>query len=451
MGVGLAGEVRPLIAHLFRRAGFAARAAELDHYQAAGYDTAVEELLSGEPLMGQQASLPEATGTVQEPAYNLVGRLAPRGLLDIQTEWLNRMVTSTTPLVERMTLFLHDHFATAYRPGDIVDTQELTAQNHLFRRNALGNWKTLCHAMLEDVALSAWLDNNVNVKEHPNENLARELMELFTLGVGNYTETDVREAARALTGYQIGYNLEPRGPRNIMVFNAELHDDGTKTILGKTGKFMPHDVINIILDHPAASTFLAQKLIETFVTPAPSSAFVGKIASSLKADNWELVPALRAIFTSAEFKDPAVRGALVKSPAEFMTGAFRALGRTENDLLQAAIAWMSQAGQALYDPPNVGGWPHNEGWLGAGQVLARYNAGNALADRHVAAFVLPGQTAIRGTTVKAWGEVFGMTELAPATATALQNYLDQAKDPTPQTLDAAMITLVLASPDFSLA
>jgi len=443
--------MRPLIAHLFRRAGFAARAAELDHYQGVGYETSVEELLSDAPLMGQQPSFPEATESVQEPTYNLVGRLAPRGLLDIQTEWLNRMVTSTKPLVERMTLFLHDHFATAYRPGDIIDTQELTAQNHLFRRNALGNWRTLCHAMLEDVALSAWLDNNVNVKEHPNENLARELMELFTLGVGNYTETDVREAARALTGYQIGYNLEPSGPRNMMVFNAELHDDGAKTILGKTGKFMPHDVIDIVLAHPAASRFLAGKLIEAFVTPAPSSAFVDKIAQTLVAGNWDLVPALRAIFTSFEFKDPAVRGALVKSPAEFMTGAFRALGRTENDLLQAGIGWMKHAGQALYDPPNVGGWPHNEGWLGAGQVLARYNAGNAIADRHVAAFVLPGQTAIRAATVKGWGEVFGMTELAPATATALQSYLDQAKDPTPQALEAAMITLVIASPDFSLA
>jgi uncharacterized protein (DUF1800 family) len=375
----------------------------------------------------------------------------PRGLLDIQTEWLNRMIISTTPLVERMTLFLHDHFATAYRPGDIVDTQELYAQNRLFRLHALGNWKTLCHAMLEDVALSAWLDNNVNYKDHPNENLARELMELFTLGIGNYTEDDVREAARALTGYQIGYNLEPRGPRNVMVFNAELHDDGTKTILGSTGKFMPHDVINIILARPAASRFLATKLIETFVTPVASSSFVDRIAQTLTASNWELVPALRAIFTAPEFKATSARGALVKSPAEFMTGAFRALGRTENDLLQAAVGWMAQAGQRLYDPPNVGGWPRNEGWLGAGQILARYNAGSMLADRHIGAFVLPGLTAVGAAAVEGWGEIFGMTELAPGTSAALQSYLDQATDTTKTTLDAAMITLIVGSPDFSLA
>ena len=208
--------------------------------------------------MGQQASFPEATGTVQEPTYNFVGRLAPRGLLDIQTEWLNRMVTTTTPLVERMTLFLHDHFATAYRPGDIIDTQELTAQNHLFRRTRSATGRRCATRCSRTWRCRRWLDNNVNVKEHPNENLARELMELFTLGVGNYTETDVREAARALTGYQIGYNLEPRGPRNIMVFNAELHDDEHQDDpRHRPGKFMPHDVIDIILRTPGRLAFLA--------------------------------------------------------------------------------------------------------------------------------------------------------------------------------------------------
>jgi uncharacterized protein (DUF1800 family) len=450
MGAGLAGD-RSLIAHLFRRAGFGAKPAELDHYQAAGYEAAVEDLLGGAPLMGGRPSSAETLDPLQEPANNLVGRAVARALLDIQTEWVTRMVTSTVPLVERMTLFLHDHFATAYVPGDTVDTQELTAQNSVFRRHALGNWKALCHAMLEDVALSAWLDNNVNVKKHPNENLARELMELFTLGVGNYTETDVREAARALTGYQIGYNLEPRGPRNVMVFNAALHDEGTKTILGKTGKFLPHDVIDIVLARPAAPRFLATKLIETFVAPSPAASFVEDVAQALIAGGWELRPALRAIFTAPEFKASAARGAIVKTPAEFLVGAFRALGRTEGDLMQAGALWMAQAGQALYDPPNVGGWPHNEGWLGAGQLLARYNAGAMLADKHVAAFVLPGSSAVGATNVAAWGEVFGITDLSPATTAALQGYIDQADDATPQSLAAAMITLVVASPDFIVA
>ena len=449
MGAGLAAD-RSLIAHLFRRAGFATRPAELDHYVAAGYKAAVDDLLSGAPIMGQQASFTEATDAIQEPTWNLVGRVAPRALIDIQTEWVGRMVTTTTPLVERMTLFLHDHFATGYVPGDTIDTQELTAQNRLFRLHALGNWKTLCHAMLEDVALSAWLDNNVNNAKHPNENLARELMELFTLGIGNYTEHDIREAARALTGYQIGYNLEPRGPRNVMVYKPELHDDGTKTILGATGKFVPHDVIDIVLGRPAAKRFLATKLIETFVMPVASPAFVDRIAEIFES-SWELKPALRAIFTDLQFTTTAVRGALVKTPAEFMVGAFRALGRTENDLYQAGVTWMTQAGQRLFDPPNVGGWPHNEGWLGAGQVLARYNAGSVLADRHVQAFVLPTQTAVRATTPQGWGEIFGITDLAPSTAAGLQTYVNQAKDATPAVIDAAMITLVVASPDFSLA
>jgi uncharacterized protein (DUF1800 family) len=456
----VAGQDRSLVAHLFRRAAFGAKPEELAYYTRAGYATAVDDLLSGKPLMGQRPSTDELLDPVNRPVQNLRGRAVVAGLNEIQTTWLRRMVTSTTPLVERMTLFLHDHWATAYRPGDNIDTPELQAQNDLFRSSVFASWRALCHSMIEDVALSCWLDNNVNHKDHPNENLAREFMELFTLGPGNYTERDVREAARALTGYELAYNLSATGPRNHMVFNAANHDNGTDddpprpamTILGETGNFMPGDFVDIALRQPAAPRFLARKLIETFVMPNPGASFVDRIAGTLRRSGWKLRPALRQIFLSPEFRSPAARTSVVKSPAEFVAGALRSLGRTSNDDLQVGLYWMTQAGQTLYDPPNVGGWPTNEGWLGAGGVLARYNAAVGLADRHVASSpLLPTQHRVRATSPSGWGAIFGITDLARGTRAALDGYLRDATDTSDTAVDAAMITLVVASPDFSLA
>jgi len=370
------------------------------------------------------------------------------------------MVTTSAPLVERMTLFLHDHWATAYTPGATVDTPELETQNRLFRSYAFGNWRDLCHKMIEDVALSCFLNNNVNVKAHPNENLAREFMELFTLGPRNYTEMDIREAARALTGYRFAVNLqgtdplkEATGPRYVMIFDPSQHDDGEKTILGRTGNFMPHDFVDIALSQAAAPRFLARKLAETFVMPSPSSDYIERIAGVLLANNWSLAAALRAIFTSAEFQSPAARAAIVKTPAEFVVGGLRALSKTGDDDYTIALGWMSDAGMQLYDPPNVGGWPVNMGWLGAGGVLARYNAGVTLADRHVNSTpLLPTKQRLRATTPQGWGAIFGITQLAPATVDAMNGYVANAPaNAGTQVTDAAMITLLVASPDYNLS
>jgi uncharacterized protein (DUF1800 family) len=459
---------RSLIAHLFRRAGFGARPAEIDYYATMtgdGYLAAVNDLLSGVPIAGATPSFEET----YDPAERLVGNLRGRAAIqpslnEIQNTWVKRMVTTTAPLVERMTLFLHDHFATGYRPGATVDTPELETQNRLFRDNAFGNFKTLCHAMLEDVALSCWLNNNVNVKEHPNENLARELFELFTLGVGNYTEQDVRESARALTGYRFAYNLqgtdlvnEATGPRYVMLFDPANHDDGVKTILGRTGNFMPHDVIDIALEQPVAPRFIARKLVETFVVPDAPAGYIDLVASQLIATNWELAPTLRFIFTSPEFKDPGIRYGLVKSPVEFVIGALRALNKKSGDDYAIGLQWMIQAGQAIYDPPNVGGWPSNMGWLGAAGVLARYNAGVQLADRHVNSGGLGEK--LRATTPQGWGEIFGVPDLSAATLNAMNGYIADAVNAaatdanagSEPVVDAAMITLLVASPEFILS
>lgn len=441
---------RSLLAHLFRRAGFGARPAELDYYASRSYASAVDDLLSSSTLSGQQPSGDEAFDPLNTPIQSIRGRVLPTSLYDIQKAWLQRMVQSTEPLVERMTLFLHDHFATAYRPADTVDTPELFDQNNVFRVNALGNWRTICHAMLDDVALSCWLDNDINIKGHPNENMAREFMELFTLGPGNYTETDVREAARAMTGMSVGFNVNLTRSRNVMVFQPNLHDDGVKTILGRTGKFMPHDVVDILLVQPAASRFLARKLVETFVGPNLSSAFVESIAQVLVGNGWELKPALSAIFGSSSFTTASSRSTLIKSPVEFIVGGLRALNQT--DFYEQALLWMNRQGQRLFDPPSVAGWPQNEGWLGAGNVLARYNFGVTLAQAHVNAHLLPGQKQIRAADTTGWAEIFGITDLADATRAAMGNYRTKAGLTAPaKTIDAAMITLLMGSPDFSLS
>jgi len=453
---------RSLIAHLFRRAAFGATPAVLKYYAARSYGAAVEDLVRGKSIAGAPPSFDQTLDPVNDLVFNVGTRnpFSVPSLDQIQTTWVERMVTTTVPLVERMTLFLHNHWATAYRPGDSVDTPELQTQNNVFRDNALGNWSTLCHSMIEDVALSCWLNNNVNVKAHPNENLAREFMELFTLGPGNYTETDVREAARALTGYRFAYNLqgtdpvnEAMGPRYVMIFDPTQHDDGDISIFGsQAAPMMPHQFVDLALSQAAAPMFLARKLAQTFVTPDPSPDFVGRIAASLTANKWELAPALRTIFSSFEFRSEAARSAVVRSPTEYMIGILRALNRTSSDDYSVALYWMNHAGQELYNPPNVGGWPKNMGWLGAGGVLARYNAGVTFADRHVRSTTLPGQTRLRSTTPQGWGEIFGITNLAQATVDAMNGYLNDPTASTDQNVtDAAMITLVLASPDYMLA
>lgn len=444
---------RSLVAHLFRRAGFGARPAELDHYQSVAYPDIVEELVSGQPIMGQQPPLYEGflEPTAVDTAYNAVERATPiRALDQIQSDWIRYLVTSVTPLVERITLMLHDHFATGYSPGDYIDAPELTTQVKLFRKHALGNWATLCHAIaVDDVAMGMWLDADRNVVAAPNENLARELMELFMLGIdGGYTEFTVREAARALTGWNLDFNLDPLGPRYKMSFYAPNHDEENKNIFGRIGNWGAHDVVNILLDQDAASRHLARRLITTFVTPSPPSGLVESIAATLRASDWEMKPALRALFNSPEFA--ASRNTLVKSPAEFIVGAWRALGVTD---YASGNYWMGQAGQKLFDPPNVGGWIPNEGWLSAGFLLSRYNAAVQLGSLHQNQFRFPFDVVVRGTDARQWGEVFGMTELSGATQAAIDSYIATAKSRgyADAQIDLGAITLIVSSPDFTLA
>lgn len=430
---------RHLLAHLFRRAAFGARPEELAYYEQRGYTAAVEDLLAPRPLMGRTAM----------PVAETPSRLAPH-LPELQAEWVDRMIRTDTPLVERMALFLHDHFATAHMPMAMIETPELAEQLRTFRTHALGSWSMLVHTMIEDVALGVYLDHHRSVSGRSNENLARELMELFLLGPGTHTERDVRELARALTGYTLESNPSPTGPRRRLVFAANRHDRTLKTILGRQGPWLPHDAVDILLATPAASTHLATRLVATFVNPVPPAALVDRVAGVLRTSGWSIKAALRTIFLSLDFMDPANRHTILRSPVEAMVAAQRALGRRDAGPL--TNVWAAKAGQSLFKPPNVGGWPANEGWLQAAYVLARYNAAAAFAEAHVRspAQTIP-PTSTPSATTQAWAAVFGMTELHPAMRSAVEQYLSSSTTTLPMTKEAGVITLLLSSPDFAVA
>lgn len=441
-------ETRSQLAHLFRRAGFGARPAELDHYVARGFAAAVDDLVAGRPIAGAAVTRPStpATGPVDDPYDRAVLKRAQAG-------WLSTMVTTSAPLVEKMALFLHGHFATSFLPGNNIGVTHMEDQLALFRTYALGNFRSLCRVLLEDFALACWLDADLNHKAAPNENLARELMELFTLGTGVYTETDVREAARALTGYKLVKDESPMmlGVKTMgrtmyrLVFDSSLHDYGEKRILGRTGTFMPADVVDIVLAHDAAPTWLAAKLVSAFQSATPSPSLVSRIAATLRAQNWELAPALRKLFSAREFLSPASYAAVVKTPADFVAQGMRALGRTEWD---TAVNLVVASGQSLFEPPTVAGWTPNEGWLGAGQLLGRYNTGVTLGRLHAQT---PARGLPTGVSVDAWLDVFGGLALSPVSRAAVDRYIrETSRTHTPER-QAGLITLLVASPEFSLA
>lgn len=425
-------EHNALLAHLFRRAGFGARRSDLDAYKNRPYEDAVEALVNPDVRSrDRSATMNQASGGLTVPS-----------LASAQEGWLNTMVASKAPLFERMTLFLSNHFATAYDPGSNVDVAALLDQQATIRKYALGSFAELAHAMIDDKALSCYLNNDRNNKSKPNENLARELMELFLLGTGNYTEDDVKETARALTGYHL-VRAAP-GARPNLVYDKSLHDDGLKTILGVTAAFTPHGVVDLLLNRPVARRFIAGKLVAHFVGPQVDPALVGTVAAAFGPD-WQLQKALRAIFYSEQFRNPSARQALPKSPAEFVVGLMRSLGRTE---VHEGATYMAQAGQVLFRPPSVAGWPTGKRVLGPGGMLARYNAASTFARFHVNN---PSSTAPNTPELTRWVEALGMTSISQTTIDALRTYNDAASTQPASVLTAGLVTLLLSSPDFNLA
>ena len=290
---------------------------------------------------------------------------------DLERWWLGRMITTPRPLEEKLTLLWHGHFAANHRT--VHDSYLMIKQNETFRRHAAGNFAKMATEMVCDPAMIKFLNNDQNRKAKPNENLARELMELFLLGEGNYTEGDIKEGARALTGFTF--------EDNDFEFRAQAHDFGSKTILGQTGKFKGEEFVGILLKSPACPTWVAYKLYRHFVGDvdeglpgaAPEQrAVIVKLGDILLAGGYELRPALKTLFKSQHFYDQGIIARQIKSPAQLVVGAMRSLNAPRRDMTILSMA-MNGMGQKLFEPPSVAGWYGGKGWMNTSTLFIRQN------------------------------------------------------------------------------
>ncbi len=348
---------RSAATHLLWRTGFGASADEIQQATQDGLDKTLDRLLAP-PV--ETAEFGKADALLRQAAFDS-GNIA-----DLKTWWLHRMVASENPLVEKLTLLWHNHFATSNAKVDSVPL--MTSQNDLLRRESLGNFRHVLHDIAKDVAMLVWLDSNSNRKRHPNENFSREVMELFSLGVGNYSEHDIQEAARAFTGWHV---------RNgEFWFNAIQHDTGEKVVFTKRGNFDGGDVVELCLEHPACPRFLAFKLLRQFVEPSPSKEHIDALAARIRKHNFEWRPILRELFSSRLFFSDKARLSLIKSPVELLLGAVRQLKAKPN--LQSLARLSAELGQDIFEPPTVKGWDGGRLWISSTTLIQRANFATAM-------------------------------------------------------------------------
>jgi uncharacterized protein (DUF1800 family) len=336
------------VAHLLRRATFGANPGELEKAASEGFDRTVERLLETPP--SPPPALP-----------------APSRIAQLQLWWAAHMLQSPTPFAERMTLFWHGHFTSDYRKVSLR-TPYLYWQNLSWREMALGDLRSMLMRVTTDPAMLRYLDLATSTGANPNENYARELMELFSLGVGKFTEDDVRAAAKALAGW-----VEPRGGARSpgRFVPARAYQGGRLTFLARTGDFDAEKVVEQILAQPAAAVFIAGKVVEQFVSPRPDESYVRRLADRFRSGGYQVKSLMRDVFTSPEFTGAGSYRALVKTPVEMMVSALKALKAPS--LVRLLPQFGPSLGQALFDPPDVGGWPNNEAWISSQNVVARVN------------------------------------------------------------------------------
>ena len=393
---------RDLAAHLLERAGFGGTPEEIDRLAALGVRGAVASLVhpsgpddprvgpfdrSGiadagidpfpetRPLATDLAKAHgEAIGVDNKPDGNR--RMQPVvnkfffwlrvSLLECNRVgywWANRMLATEHPLVEKMALFWHGHFAT--HEDKVRDYRKMEQQIELFQRAGLGNFRDLMVAVAEDPAMLAFLDAGVNVKGAPNENFAREIMEMFTMGVGHYSERDIREAARAFTGWNYD------GTR--FVVNADRHDDGVKTVFNKTAPYDGVQVIDLILAQPATADYIAGRIYRYFVRDDLSPQMARKLGAVLRDNHYEIAPLLDTIFLSRDFYSGAAVGTRIKSPVEFVVSTYRKLGVASLPGIPDFNETTKGLGQYLLHPPTVAGWAYGTSWITPGLLIERGN------------------------------------------------------------------------------
>jgi uncharacterized protein (DUF1800 family) len=399
-----------LIEHLLRRIGFGAGPGDVERYAALGYATALDRLINYESIHDG------VDGKIGEPGYvalTITGRLAPESnIAHARQRWLFRMIHTERPLQEKMALFWHNHFATAYskvsgNTSALDGTRAMAAkaaetpsnlpgQLEVFRERAVGNFRELLIAMAKDVAMLVWLDGRTNVKGRPQENFARELMELFTMGVGNYQEADVYAGARVFTGWNMAriggggdaghytFNYDSRQhDTTAKEFTFPIYPDGGRTIAARSAGEGVQDGIDLIdacLRHPATGPRLARKLYAYFVNEVdpPDPSLIAGMASDFYRGGYEIKPMLIRLFVSPAFTDPSNYFTRYSWPAEFIARSIKEMGWSGfsvNDALNPMITM----GQQLFEPPDVAGWDLGQSWFTSGAMLGRMNFAAQLA------------------------------------------------------------------------
>jgi hypothetical protein len=458
------------IAHLMRRAGFGASRQELEERAAKGYEATVEDLLHPE----EQPPIDDDILYRFMPGYE--GALGPP---INQAEWVYRMVNTQRPLEEKLALFWHQLFATGNSKVD--NPPEITQQIAMFRRQALGSFRDLLVALAKNPAMIWWLDNNGNHNGAINENWGRELLELFSMGVGNYSEDDIKDASRAFTGWTI----EPKIPRNPLgrfywnfEYRAEDHDDGEKNFLGHTGRFNGEDIIDIVVKQPATARFLARHLYNFFVADEPQVPSwninppndpdaVDQLVAAYDESDGDLRSMMRLLFNSDFFKN--ARFARVKSPAELVVSTVKMAGNYQGprpgfNMLAMECNWQ---GQELLNPPSVESWHTGGEWIDGGALVRRVNfAAGLMGDTSLPGIrVIVDELHQRGVSapeevVDACLDLVGPLEFSESTRSEL---LDQATEDGDLNWDTdedsesserkigVMLALIAASRDFQFA
>ncbi len=363
--------------HLWNRAGFGASEEEIQRAVESGPQAFVAELLAGRT----EVETPFHPRSTQRESRERMRELAPeerkhrlaelrreekQTIQDFLAWWVERVLSGSDPLVERMTLFWHGHFTSSM--SDVKNARDMIEQNQLFRRHALGSFRELLHAIARDPAMLEYLDNDVNRRGNPNENFARELLELFTLGEGKYGEEDVKEAARAFTGW-----TEVDGEFQVQRRN---HDHGEKTVLGVRGRLDGDDVLEILLAHEACPRFLAGKLLVYFEGVEPSPERLERYARVLRQNDYQIGAFLKKLFLDPGFYREEVVGQRITSPLDFLAGSARRLGIDPPARLVAFGAEI--LGQKLFFPPNVKGWEGGPAWITTAALMQRGNLAGVL-------------------------------------------------------------------------
>lgn len=427
------------VAHLLRRAGFGGTPSEVAAAIRVGRASTINRLVD-------YAQTPDAFVPPSDTAISLI----PTNKVDELTVWwIKRMLTTSRPLQEKMVLFWHGHFATAIQK--VRNPGFMYRQNQLFRDNALGRFDDLLSAVYKDPAMLVWLDGRRNTKVAPNENWGREVMELFTIGHGEYTEDDVHANSRAFTGWTVDQ-------LGNVAFIPPRHDDGIKTLLGQTGNWNGEDAVRILCAHPATGPFLAGKLWRFFASDRPPAAALNAMAKAYTQHNHSVAEMVRTLFCRPEFYSHTTRTAHIKSPTEFVVSSMRQIGLANPDLSGVPLA-LTMLGQQLFNPPNVGGWPGGTNWINPSTMLGRFNFASQLTGDTGRTGAIDSMSILQASKASSMHQlasfITGMLGVQPGTETtrAVLGYAGKGTVSRPDT-DAkirGLIHLTLASPEYQVA